>query len=174
MFVKEILTNMGLHCRMVELGEVHLIENKITDEQHDLLKGLLFESGLVLMESDKTMLTEKIKNLVVEIVDGISELPKPKISTYISKRLDHDYTHLANIFSFSTGTTIEHYIIKNKIEKAKKLILNNEMNLTEISYQLNYSSVAHLSTQFKKVTGQTPTYFKNLHACINTAMLKTI
>lgn len=90
------------------------------------------------------------------------ELPKTNFSDYISKKLDHDYTYLANLFSEVTGTTIEHYIIAHKIERVKELLIYDELNLTEISYRLNYSSVAHLSNQFKKVTGLTPTFFKHL------------
>jgi AraC-like DNA-binding protein len=108
------------------------------------------------------MLVEKVKNLVVEMIHYADELPSVKKSVYISGKLQHDYTYLANLFSEVTGITIEHFIIAHKIEKVKELLLYDELNLTEISYKLHYSSVAHLSNQFKKVTGLTPTYFKRL------------
>jgi AraC-like DNA-binding protein len=161
MVVKAELQKLGLHYIMVELGEAEIKED-ITDEQREQLKTGLLRSGLELMEDKKAMLIEKIKNVVIEMVHYADELPKIKNSEYISEKLHHDYTYLANLFSESTGTTIEHFIIIHKIEKVKELLLYDELNLTEISYKLNYSSVAHLSNQFKKVTGLTPTYFKKL------------
>ncbi|MEO8771132.1 MAG: AraC family transcriptional regulator [Ferruginibacter sp.] len=174
MVVKDTLNNIGLHYRTVELGEVDLIENKISFLQYDMLKDMLMKAGLELMNDKKAVLIEKIKNVVVEMVHYADELPITKISIYISEKLRHDYTYLSNIFSAATGITIEHYIISHKIEKAKELILYDELNLTEISYKLHYSSVAHLSTQFKKITGLTPTYFKKIHAYKKRIMLETV
>lgn len=161
MLVKEELKNLGLNCIMVELGTVE-IKEEITNAQREKLKANLLLSGLELMEDKKTMLIEKIKIVITEMIHYNDELPKVNYSEYISKIMGYDYTYLANIFSEIKGITIEHYIIAHKIEKVKELLLYDELNLTEISYKMNYSSVSHLSTQFKKVTGLTPTLFKNL------------
>ena len=161
MLVKAELEKLGQHHSVVTLGEVDLPE-EITEKQKKQLKIALLRSGLELMEDKKAILIEKIKNVIVEMIHYSDELPKVKNSTYLSDKLGHDYTYLSNIFSEVTGTTIEHYIIIHKIEKAKELLLYDEMNLTEISYLLKYSSVAHLSAQFKKITGLTPSFFKQL------------
>jgi AraC-like DNA-binding protein len=161
MVVKAELEKLGLKYGTIDLGEVD-VESNITAGQMELLKVGLLKSGLKLMEDKKAVLIEKIKNVIVEMVHYADEIPKTKSSNYISEKLNHDYTYLANLFSEATGTTIEHYIISHKIEKVKELLLYDELNLTEISYKLNYSSVAHLSNQFKKVTGLTPSFFKQL------------
>jgi AraC-like DNA-binding protein len=161
MVVKAELEKLGLKYGTIDLGEVE-VESSITAGQIELLKVGLLKSGLKLMEDKKAVLIEKIKNVIVEMVHYADEIPKTKSSNYISEKLNHDYTYLANLFSEATGTTIEHYIISHKIEKVKELLLYDELNLTEISYKLNYSSVAHLSNQFKKVTGLTPSFFKQL------------
>lgn len=161
MIVKAELDKLGLHYGAVELGDVEVKEH-ITTEQCEQLKIALLKSGLELMDDKKAMLIEKIKNVIVEMVHYADELPKTKNSDYISEKLNHDYTYLANLFSEATGITIEHFIIAHKIERAKELLMYDELNLTQISYKLNYSSVAHLSNQFKKVTGLTPTFFKQL------------
>lgn len=159
--VKSALENLGLYYGAVELGEVHLRET-ITDEQRSQLREILAKSGLELMDNKKSMLIEKIKNTIVEIVHYSDEVPQVNFSNFLAEKLNYDYTYLADLFSHATGITIEHYIIAHKIERVKELLLYDELNLTEISYKLNYSSVAHLSQQFKKVTGLTPTYFKKL------------
>ena len=161
LMVKSELDKMGLHYRNVELG-VADIEEDITDEQRAQLKSALMKSGLELMDDKKSILIEKIKNVIVEMIHYEEEMPRVKHSVYLSQTLKHDYTSMANLFSEATGITIEQYIILHKIEKVKELLLYDELNLTEISYKLNYSSVAHLSSQFKKITGLTPTYFKKL------------
>ena len=161
MMVKAELDKLGLHYGAVELGDVEVKEN-ITDEQREKLKIALLKSGLELMDDKKAMLIEKIKNVIVEMVHYADERPKTNFSDYLTEKLNYDYTYLANLFSEVTGITIEHYIIAHKIERVKELLLYDELNLTEISYKLNYSSVAHLSNQFKKVTGLTPTFFKHL------------
>ena len=120
------------------------------------------KSGLELMENKKAILIEKIKLVIIEMVHYSDEYPRIKNSKFISEKLQNDYTYLANLFSEVTGITIEQYIIAHKIERVKELLLYDELNLTEISYKLNYSSVAHLSNQFKKITGLTPTFFKKL------------
>ncbi len=161
MVVKSALEEMGLHYRTVELGEVEIMET-LTEEQLEQLKAKLKLSKLELMDDRKAMLIEKIKNVVVEMVHYSDDIPHINFSDFLSEKLHHDYTFMAGLFSEVTGTTIEHFVIAHKIEKVKELLLYDELNLTEISYRLNYSSVAHLSNQFKKVTGLTPTYFKNL------------
>lgn len=161
MLVKEELKNLGLHYTSVELGVIDIREN-ITPEKREKLRKVLLMSGLELMEDKKAKLIEKIKIVIIEMIHYSDELPKVKYSEYISNILGHDYTYLSNIFSEVKGSTIEHYIIEHKIEKVKELLLYDELNLTEISYRMHYSSVAHLSSQFKKVTGLTPTFYKNL------------
>lgn len=169
MIVKAELDKLGLTFKVVDLGEVE-IEEHITPEQNEQLKAALLRSGLVLMDDKKAVLIEKIKTLIIEMVHYEDELPKTKNSEYISSKLNHNYTYLANLFSEATGTTIEHFIIIHKIERAKELIIYNELNLTEIAWKLNYSSVAHLSNQFKKVTGLTPSFFKTLKDKKRTAL----
>jgi AraC-like DNA-binding protein len=159
--VKSEMEKLGLQYGIVELGDVEIIGG-ITDEQRSQLKTALLKSGLELMDDQRAMLIEKIKNVIVEMVHYTDEVPKINFSDYLSQKLDYDYTYLANMFSEVTGTTIEKYIIAHKIEKVKELLLYDELNLSEISYKLHYSSVAHLSNQFKKVTGLTPTFFKHL------------
>jgi len=161
MLVKEELKNLGLHYVIVDLGMVEIMED-ITQEQHDLLKKNLLKSGLELLDDKRSILIEKIKAVVVEMVHYAEELPKQNFSDYISEKLGYDYTYLANTFSEVNGITLQHYIIMHKIEKVKELLLYDELNLTEISYRLNYSSVAHLSNQFKKITGFSPSYYKGL------------
>lgn len=161
MVVKSELDKLGLKYCTVDLGEA-TVDGDVTTEQRGALKIALAKSGLELMDDKRAMLIEKIKNVIVEMVHYEDEVPKTKHSDYISAKLDYDYTYLANLFSEATGITIEQYIITHKIERVKELLLYDELNLTEISYKLNYSSVAHLSTQFKKVTGLTPSYFKKL------------
>lgn len=161
MMVKEELKKLGLHFIVVDLGEVEIMEN-ISQQVRDELKASLLKSGLELMEDKKAMLIEKIKTLITEMVHYADEMPKVNFSVYISEKLNYDYTYLANIFSEVKGITIEHYIIAHKIERVKELLLYDELNLTQISYKMNYSSVAHLSNQFKKVTGLTPSHYKGL------------
>lgn len=161
MMVKSELEKLGLHYGVVDLGEVEVKEN-ISDTQREQLKIALLKSGLELMDDQRAILIEKIRSVIVEMVHYTDELPKTKNSDYISEKLHYDYTYLANLFSEATGITIEQYIISHKIERVKELLLYDELNLTQISYKLNYSSVAHLSSQFKKVTGLTPTFFKQL------------
>lgn len=161
MMVKSELEKLGLLYGIVELGDVEVI-GSITAEQRIKLKTALQKSGLELMDDQRAMLIEKIKNVIVEMVHYSDEVPKTNFSDYLSEKLHYDYTYLSNIFSEVTGTTIEKFIIAHKIERVKELLLYDELNLSEISYKLNYSSVAHLSNQFKKVTGLTPTFFKHL------------
>ena len=159
--VKSELDKLGLHYGKIELGEVEVIEN-LTMDQFGRLKTVLLKSGLELMDNKKGILIEQVKNVIIEMIHLTEEPHQGNFSDYISSRLNQDYTSLAHLFSEATGITIEHYIISNKIERVKELLLYHDFNLTEISYRLNYSSVAHLSSQFKKVTGLTPTFFRQL------------
>ena len=161
MAVKEVLKELGLHFIVVDLGEVEIMEN-ISEEQREQLKLALQTSGLELMDDKKAVLIEKVKNVITEMVHYSEELPKMNYSDYISKKLDYDYTYLSNLFTEVKGMTIQQFIIIHKIERAKELLLYDELNLTQISFKLNYSSVGHLSNQFKKITGLTPSHFKRL------------
>lgn len=161
MLVKEELNKLGLKYLTIELGSVDVQED-MSEMQRLLLRENLLKSGLILLDDKKSILIERIKNLVVEMVHYADELPTTKYSEYISAKLGYDYTYLANTFSEVKGITIQQYIILHKIEKVKELLLYDELSLTEISNKLNYSSVAHLSAQFKKITGLTPTFFKQL------------
>jgi AraC-like DNA-binding protein len=160
MLVKDELKKLGLHF-IVNMGEVEIMEN-ITDIQREQIRVALRESGLELMDDKKAMLIEKIKTIIIEMVHYTDELPKSNFSDYLSEKLNLDYTYLANLFSEYQGTTIEKFIIIHKIERVKELIIYNEVNLTEIAWMMHYSSVAHLSNQFKKITGLTPSHFKQL------------
>lgn len=159
--VKAALESLGIQYKALELGEVDTL-NDVTEKQISELKKILLKSELELMDDKKAMLIEKVKNVIVEMIHYTDEVPKNNFSDYISHKLLHNYSYIASLFSEVTGTTIEHFIIAHKVERIKELLLYDELSLTEISYKLHYSSVAHLSTQFKKVTGLTPSYFKKL------------
>lgn len=167
--VKSELENLGLKYIHVELGEVELTK-KPSAKAYKLLKAALHKSGLELMDDKKAMLIEKIKNVIIEMVHYSDELPKSKFSIYLSEKLNQDYIHMSNIFSETKGITIEHYITLHKIEKVKELLIYDELTLSEIAWKLHYSSVAHLSNQFKRVTGLTPTFFKSLKHKRRTAL----
>jgi AraC-like DNA-binding protein len=159
MVVQAAFKKLGLQYASIKLGEVKLLE-RMTSHQRDQLKTILLESKLVLIDNKKAILIEKIKAVIVEMVHYSEDLPKTNFSDYLTKKLGNNYTYLANIFSETQGITIEHFIILHKIERAKELIIYDELNITEIAYKLHYSNVAHLSSQFKKTTGLTPSYFK--------------
>lgn len=159
--VKEVLKKLNLHFIMVDLGEIDIMET-LTPLQRIELKSELQKSGLELMDDKRAILIEKIKNAVVEMVHHTDEMIKVNFSDYLAEKLNHDYTYLANLFSETQGTTIEQFVISHKVERIKELIIYGELNITEIAWKMNYSSVAHLSNQFKKVTGLTPTHFKQL------------
>jgi AraC-like DNA-binding protein len=161
MTVKEELKKLGLHFIMVGLGEVEIMED-ITLEQRDQVKTAMLYCGFELMDDKRAILIERIKNVIIEMVHHSDEVIKTNFSNYLSEKIGHDYTYLANLFSEVQGTTIEHFIISHKIERIKELIIYGEFNITEIAWRLNYSSVAHLSNQFKKVTGLSPSHFKQL------------
>jgi len=159
--VKEDLKSLGLHFILVDLGEVEIMED-LTFEQREQLKMTLEKSGFELMDNKRAVLIEKIKNTIIEIVHYSDEFIKVNFSDYLAEKLDHDYTYLSNLFSEVQGTTIEQFVISHKIERIKELITYDELNITEIAWKMNYSSVAHLSNQFKKMTGLTPSHFKQL------------
>ena len=161
MMVQNELKNLGLRYSVVDLGMVEILEY-ITPEQRAQLKTNLLRSGLELVDDKKIILIEKIKSIIIKMIHHSDEFPKINYSHYISEKLGHDYTYLANTFSQGKGMTIQQFIIINKIERVKELLLYDELNLTEISYKLHYSSVAHLSNQFKKVTGLSPSFYKHL------------
>lgn len=159
--VKEELKKLGIWYVVVDLGVIEILED-ITDEQRKQLKLNLLKSGLELLDDSKSILIERIKNVIVEMIHYSDELPKVNYSDYISEKLGYDYTYLSNIFSEVKGITLQQFIIIHRIEKVKELLLYDELNLTEISYRLQYSSVAHLSNQFKKITGLTPSFYRQL------------
>lgn len=161
MVVKSALEHLNLPYSNVDLGEATLLRIP-TIAELEQLQFILKKAGLEIMEDKKAVLIEKIKLVIIDMVHYADELPNIKNSVYISQKLQHNYTYLANLFADVTGTTIEHFIITHKIEKVKELLLYNETTLTEIAEQLHYSSVSHLSNQFKKVTGLTPSYFKSM------------
>ncbi|MCB4800236.1 helix-turn-helix domain-containing protein [Neotamlana laminarinivorans] len=161
LLVKNELEKLGLHYISVELGMIEIKED-ISESQKQEFKSNLAKSGLELIDDNRSILIDKIKNVIIEMIHYSDEVPKVNYSDYIAQKLNYDYTYLSNLFSEVKGITIQHFIIKHKIERAKELILYNELNLTEIAYKLNYSSVAHLSNQFKKVTGHTPTFYKKI------------
>ncbi len=161
MLVKEELKKLGLHFILVEMGVAEIMEN-ITDTQRQQIKDALQLSGLELMDDKRAVLIEKIKAVIIEMIHYTDEVPKVNFSDFLSEKLNYDYTYLANLFSEVQGTTIEKFIISHKIERVKELIIYDELSLTEIAWKMHYSSVAHLSNQFKKNTGLTPSHFKNL------------
>lgn len=161
MVVKEELKKLGLHFIVVDLGEIEIMED-LTESQHQELKEALLLSGLELMDDKRAVLIEKIKTVIIEMVHYSDEVIKINFSNYVSEKLHYDYTYLSNLFSEVKGITIQQFVIIHKIERVKELLLYHELNLTEISYRLQYSSVAHLSNQFKKITGLTPSEFKHL------------
>lgn len=159
--VKEIFNKINIETYTVELGEVKT-PNEITIEQKKQLEQQLKARGFELLQDQKSKLIGQIKVIIIEQIHYKIEALNVNFSTLISERLNHDYTGLSKLFSQVEGVTIEKFILKQKIEKVKELIVYNELNLSEIAYRLNYSSVAHLSSQFKKETGMTPSDFKKL------------
>ncbi len=161
MIVSEELTHLGLHYTRVDLGQADIIED-LSIAQHDQIRSGLSRSGLVLIDDVKSVLIEKIKKLIIELVH-YSEDPLPvNLSVYLTQQLHRNYTYMANVFALSQGHSIEKFVIGHKIERVKELLIYNELSLTEIAFKMHYSSVAHLSTQFKKVTGQTASAYKHL------------
>lgn len=161
MTVEEALKTVGIDYTLLDLGVIDTVK-EITPKQRADLSEFLLKSGLELLENKKSILIERIKNLITEMIHYSDELPKENYSVYISKKLGYDYTYLADTFSEVKGITIQQFIIAHKIERVKELLLYDELNLTQIADKLNYSSVAHLSNQFKKTTGLSPSFYKQL------------
>jgi YesN/AraC family two-component response regulator len=161
MVVKAELEKLGLKYIDVKIGEADIIDNIQPEQLHQLDKALR-KSGLLLMDDKKSILVEKIKAVVIELVHYTDQQIKINLSDYLHEKLNYYYTYLANLFSEVKGITIERFYLNHKIEKVKELIIYDELNLTEIAYRMHYSSVAHLSNQFKKFTGLTPSHFKKL------------
>lgn len=161
MIVKSELENLGLHSVKIALGEADILED-ISPSQIDELDSALRKSGIEVLESKKSILIERIKNIIIEQVHYEEEPMATNLSTLLADALNHDYTYLANLFSLSQGTTIEKFYIAHRIERIKELLLYDELNVTEIARMMHYSSVAHMSNQFKKITGLTPSFFKQL------------
>jgi len=173
MAVKEELHKLKLKHTSIELGEVNLKKNITGNDREFLRKGLL-KKGLELIDDKKSLLIEKTKTTIIELIHYSEKYPKINYSDYISEQLDYNYNHLSSLFSEVTGTTIVNYIIINKIERVKELLLYDELSLTEISHLMEYSSVAHLSSQFKRITGLTPTYFKKIKKYKKRIMLEDL
>jgi AraC-like DNA-binding protein len=161
MAVKSELEKLGLHQTRVELGETEIMED-LSPEQLDNLNTSLKKIGLELLDDKKNIMVEKIKTFIIELVHFNEDQIKTNLSDYLSEKLNHNYTYLSNLFSEIKGTSIENFYLSNKIERVKELLIYDKLNLTEIAYKLHYSSVAHLSTQFKKMTGLTPSHYKML------------
>ena len=161
MVVKAAAEELNIPYSNVDLGFIE-IDEKLSESVLEKFKAKLLKSGLEILDDKRSILIEKIKNVVIEMVHYADEFPKVNFSTYLSEKVGYDYTYLSNLFTEVKGTTIQEFIILHKIEKAKELIMYNEMSIADIAYTLNYSSAAHFSTQFKKVTGLTPSFFKKL------------
>jgi len=158
---KLAVKRLGLHDVIVELGEVEVLED-ISEETYSKFKISLKELGFELMEDKRLILSEKIKTLVIEMIHYNEYTDKVNLSDYLSEKLKHDYTYLSNLFSEFQGGTIEHFMISHRIERIKELLMYGELTISEIAWKLNYSSVGHLSNQFKKFTGITPLQYKHM------------
>jgi len=161
MVVKSEIEKIGLHYTDVKIGEADIVEDALPEQLEQLNEGLK-KSGLVLMDDKKSILIEKIKSVIIELVHFTEDQIKVNLSDFLSEKLDYDYTYLSNQFSEMNGVTIEKFYLTHKIERVKELIVYGDLNLSEIAWNMHYSSVAHLSNQFKKFTGMTPTQFKML------------
>jgi len=159
--VKSELEALGLHCVAIELCEVEIMED-ISEEQRFVLDIQLGESGFSIISERNLILIEKIKTIIIELIYYSEKQLIINLSDYLSIKLKYSYTYLANLFSKNEGVTIEHFFIAHKIEKVKELLIYSDLNITEIAEELNYSSVAHLSNQFKTMTGLTPSQYKQL------------
>ena len=157
--VKSIVENLGLQLVSIDIGEIEVGEN-LSNQQYHQLKQRLDQNDFALISGKENIVTEKIKNVIIEMIHYSDEMPVIKYSSYISSKLKTNYTYLSKIFSKVKNVTIEHFIILHKIERVKQLLLYNDLTLSEIAWKLHYSSTAHLSSQFKKITGLTPSLFK--------------
>lgn len=159
--VADVLKDLGINYTNIDLGVIELTED-LKESQREKLKKKLIQSGLVIMDDQRSILIEQIKTTIIDLIHNSEELPKCNYSDYIAEKLHYDYTYLSNIFSETKGCTIQQFIILNKIERVKELLLYNELTLSEIAHKMHYSSTAHLSMQFKKTTGLTPSFYKKI------------
>lgn len=161
MMVKHVLETLRIDYHNIQLGEVELA-GELLLAQHEALNADLQKIGFELIDDRKRRMIEKIKNIIVKIVHQDQEVPKQNLSDYLAEQLHYDYNYLSSIFSEIENVTIERYLINQKIERVKELLVYDELSLSEIAYQVGYSSVAHLSNQFKKITGLTPGHYKKV------------
>lgn len=161
MVLQEQLEKLGLNYEVEGIGEID-IKEELSQEKLEQVEALFNKYGIETVTSQKAMLIQKTKDAITELVHLEDNLPTVKISAYLAEKMNHSYGYLSNLFSEVTYTSIENFIILQRVERVKQLIINGELTLTEISYKLNYSSVAHLSTQFKKTTGLTPSAFQRI------------
>jgi YesN/AraC family two-component response regulator len=161
--VKNALEELNMKYYNINLGEVDLVEAP-TPEVLNQFREKILRSGLVLIDDRQSIIVEKIKSLIIEMVHYTDEMPRVNLSDYLANKIQTEYHKASALFSKVTGTTIEHFFILHRVERAKELLLYDELNLSEIAYRLHFSSVAHLSNQFKKITGLSPTLFKSLNS----------
>lgn len=161
LFVKSELEKLGFHVTEVELCEVE-IDGSLCKGKINLLNSVLKKSGIALIDDNKSILVEKIKMIIIELIHYSEKQIKTNLSIYLSEKLHYDYTYLANLFSENQGISIERFLLTHRIEKAKELLVYDELNITEIAERLHYSSVGHLSNQFRKITGLAPSQYKRL------------
>ena len=159
--VKAVLDDLHLDYTSIELGEVEIM-GKLSDEKYEQLRTVLSKYGFALLQDKNDILIQKIKQVIIEMVHYSDELPKLKLSCYLSEKMNYSYNYLANVFSEVKGESIQHFVMAHKIERVKELMTYDKLSLTEIAWRLQYSSVAHLSTQFKNITGLTPSQFKHM------------
>lgn len=161
MVVQNELDKLGLKINSISLGEVSL-DKELTKDEKIKIQAVLGPLGFELIDDKKSRLIEKVKTTIIDLVHNQNNESRENLSDLLSKELNQDYNYLSNLFSEVEGTTIEKYFIAQKIEKVKELLVYDELSLSEIAFRLNYSSVAYLSNQFKKVTGLTPSHFKQI------------
>ncbi|RYY82572.1 MAG: AraC family transcriptional regulator [Chitinophagaceae bacterium] len=161
MVVRDEIERLGLVWQDVKLGEAVIFE-PVTEQDQTLLRVALKKSGLEIFDDHKSKLVEMIKQLVVEQVHNATEPLQENFSTFLARMLNYDYHYLSHLFAVNQGLTLERYVINNKIEKVKELLVYEELTVSEIAFRMNYSSAAHLSSQFKKVTGFTASHFKKI------------
>ena len=161
MAVQSVLETLKIPYKSIELGQVELVDD-LNAYQQQQLNTALKHYHLELMEDKKKILTERIKTLIIQLLHGENDATPLKLSVYLADSLQYDYTYLSNVFSEVEGSTIERFFIVSRVERVKELLIYENWSITEIALQLKFSSVSHLSLQFKKVTGKTPSEFKNL------------
>ena len=161
LMVKEEFNKLNIKISSIELGELE-VQQKISVRQFDKIRAALLRNGHEIMEDKRSIQIERVKNAIIDMIHYSDELPEVNYSDYLSDKLECDYTSLSSLFSEVTGSTLQQFIIVNKIERAKELIIYNELSIKEIAYKLHYSSLPHFSNQFKKLTGLSPVYFKAL------------